>query len=361
MTIVELLVSMAVLVIMIVMANMLVVQARRSVRLAEDVIEANADARVVADRIRADLAGITKDGFLVIGTREATFRDPQSGNDVIAKVPFLAFTAVGTFRNTTGQVIGDAAQIDYGFGTVWYDNGTPGDTNDDFIGPPVLCRRAIILNPDINLPHPVDTQQLSLSSYRQRWFKMFLDVGVLQYDPPFYSPRKVINDFWLCYLPELLQSNGGPWPDDRPLRAPEMRLPVRTLQDAGDVWPHLIGDVRSFSIQWTDGARNGRDELMWYGMDSHSPSGEPGAGAPEWTKRAAIIQDVPPLAGENLPEYNMNVSWDRSDANQPDDQDPLYGALWTYRKKDNWPKAIRFRMELGDPPRLYEIIVDLPR
>jgi len=362
MTIIELLVSMAVLVIMIVMANMLVVQARRSVRLAEDVIEANADARAMADSIRADMKALSKEGFLVIGTREAAFRDPQTGNNVIARVPFLAFTAVGTFRNTTGQVIGNAAQIDYGFGYFWDDNGTPGNTTDDFFLPPeALCRRAIVLNPDTNLPHRVDTQYLSLSSYRLPLFEVFWRLNLLQYDPPFYSPRKVINDFWLCYLRRLTTDGGGPWPPDRPLRAPEMWVPVRTLPDANAVWPHLIAGVRGMWITWTDGTRNDRDELVWYGMDSPSPTSAAGGGLSDWKSRVARVQDNPLYAAANLPEYNMNVRWENNEyANEPDDQNPLYGALWTYRKKDNWPKAIRFRIELGDPPRLYEIIVDLP-
>ncbi len=38
-----------------------------------------------------------------------------------------------------------------------------------------------------------------------------------------------------------------------------------------------------------------------------------------------------------------------------------YAAAWTYRHKDNWPKAIRVRIKAGNPPQVYEVVADVPQ
>jgi len=109
MTLIELLVALAVLSIMILLANALLIRSRAAVRQSEQVIAANADVRAVADRIRNDLSGITKDGFLAI-----VYGSPQAADD--EPPAHLIFTAVGTTRDPGGAagLLTNAATIDYG-------------------------------------------------------------------------------------------------------------------------------------------------------------------------------------------------------------------------------------------------------
>ena len=66
MTLVELMVSVAILSIMLLLCNMLLVRARRTMQVAESSIAVNGDVRAVSDFFRRDVARMSKEGFLYV-------------------------------------------------------------------------------------------------------------------------------------------------------------------------------------------------------------------------------------------------------------------------------------------------------
>ncbi len=291
MTLMELMVSLAILAIMILMANSLLVRSRRTVRLAQEVIRANADVRAVTDCLRADLASLTNEGFLAI-----TYHPDD--------LPHLIFTTASTYRSVVAtdaagrNISANAATIDFGL------------TADAYR---ILWRRARVQAPLEASSHD-DCLNWALGGYR---------ANLLQ-------PRSAINSSLLIPLAPALPLTA----------APAMTVPVKSLTDAMAVWPYLIADVGDLKIQWSDGARYADGRLVWYDRDNPKFA--------DWYRRGADHQDL--NLGEDAPEYNLSG---------PDANPRLYGAMWTFRKKDNWPKAIRFELGLGDPARSYEVVVAL--
>lgn len=288
MTLMELLVSLAILSIMILMANSLLVSARRTIGLAQDAIKANANVRAVAGRLRADIAGATKEGFLAIA---------YDVNDI----PHLVFTAAGTYRSVLDASVANAAVIDFGL-----TNDTNNDTNR------VLWRRAWLQDP--NIPQVTNDR----------------------YPGPLAVWRNIAE------TRTLIRARLGLF-----TLQPALTLPVNGLAAAQGLWPYLIGDVQTLKIQWTDGVPDADGRLTWY--DSKNPYRLDTNGNPVWPRVDASLQDLAPV--EDLPEFNLTGA----------DQKPyLYCALWTFKKKSSWPKAIRFELSVGDPPRLFEVVVSLP-
>jgi hypothetical protein len=99
----------------------------------------------------------------------------------------------------------------------------------------------------------------------------------------------------------------------------------------------------AFKVEWTDGAvRNG--ELAWYGPDNPRSS--------DWRTYLAGAEDT---NFNDLPEFQNG-----------DNLGPYrYTAIWTYRKKSNWPTALRLTWTTtsGDPPvsQTFEVVAPLPQ
>jgi len=122
----------------------------------------------------------------------------------------------------------------------------------------------------------------------------------------------------------------------------------------------MIGRVTGLRIQWTnDRPGTAGEPLDWYDADNPAPLPDgatypPPQGLPawpEWRDRNFGFQEMD--LTQDLPEYNG----DGAGANPA-----KYCALWTWKKTDNWPKALRIRLTLGEQPDQseYEIIVALP-
>ncbi len=324
MTLIELLVALAVLAIMILLANALLIRSRGAVRQSEQVIAANADVRAVADRIRNDLSGITKDGFLAI-----VYEPPQPPDD--EPPPHLIFTAVGTTRGPNdldpGDLVTNVATIDYGLADEGANEG-------------ILWRRARIGVYDLDEAYAV----LQPDDLTGQTFPRAL--GQYRYTP---MPRHVIHGYLMD--PQL----GLALPPTQ-----TMVVPPTNLGEVEDLWPYMIGRVTALRIQWTNDQPGGAVEpLGWYDKDNPAPlpdgaTCQPPQGLPAWPKwpdRNFGFQEMD--LRQNLPEYNG----DGAGANPA-----KYCALWTWKKTDNWPKALRIRLTLGEKPDQseYEIIVALP-
>ena len=98
----------------------------------------------------------------------------------------------------------------------------------------------------------------------------------------------------------------------------------------------MTSGARNLRIQWTR-PHPVTGKLVWYDRERPFDS--------SWDSRDAAHQDSNPT--QDRPEFESSTG--------------VYCALWTFRKKDNWPTALRIQMELGAPPRRFEAIVDLTR
>jgi len=293
-TLTELMVAMGVLVLIIGVFNSLMVTCQRVVKVSQGTIKTNAEARAVMLRIRADLQGLTKEGFLAI-----TYRGV--GEDA---VPCLIFTSVNSFQSMVDTNTANAGRVDFGL------TGDPAT---------VLYRRAVLQVPDDATPDPDpddDHERLSLADYRANTQTPRTDIA----DILFSDPAVVANP------PEI--------------NLPEIDQPPITLTDIAGLWPYMTSGAKNLKIQWTR-PRPITGKLVWY--DSQRPFDD------AWTDRGSADQDSNPT--EDWPEFDLD----------PDND--VYCALWTFKKKDNWPTALRIQMELGegDSPRRYEVIVDLTR
>lgn len=289
MTLMEMLVSLAVLSIMILAATMILTSTRRVVRRGQDSIRTMADVRAIQHRLRADLLALTNTGFLAIMGRP----DGNSG---------VAFTGIGTFRTMVRSgpnkpPAANAATIDFGL------------TQD---GRGVLWRRAWL--------HTADYPAAEGYSWRSPGYAP--DGDCLGWDLATWrepaSPRATIAEGILALPPE-----------------PTPNLPVQTLADAIALWPYLTEDVKAFKVQWTAGEKLA-GILLWY--DEGSPQN------PDWSDVYPAEQDA---AANHWAECNLG------ERGKP----AIYCALWTFKNKAVWPKAIRVVWEFVGSEKQHEIIV----
>ena len=130
-TLIELLVSVTILVIMILAFGTILSQGQKVVTRSQRIIRANAQAAAIAQVFRRDVASITTDGFLHIGSGDA---------------PAMVFTSVGSFTSQTSSLDptpqANAAVICYSGG------------NDSSTGAQgkILCREAHLLTKPAGAP-----------------------------------------------------------------------------------------------------------------------------------------------------------------------------------------------------------------
>lgn len=321
MTLIELLVSTAILAMMILIVNSLLVDSSHTIKVAQATIRANASARALADIMRRDLEKLDPDGFLAI-TYPANTQC------------HVIFTTAGNYHSLCrSDARANGARVDFG---LTYDpleaddGGTPGDLSDD-LWYRILYRRAILHDPaDPDQPTAVadqDHQRLANTYY--------------QFDP--HSPADDLAS-WLFRFTYgtydfTLHPNGSTaFPVMTCSDRPQFSFPVMRLADLNALWPYVLRDVTEFKVQWTHGDRNDDDAIVWH--DSDTPQND------SWpTVLPADIQANPECIEFNL---TQGGSFNR------------YCAMWSFWNKGNWPKALRLQFQVGKPPRPYEVIVDLP-
>ncbi len=302
-TLVELMVSMTILTAIILVVSTLLTNAQRAVNLSQSTITADADARTVVERIRADLAGLTTEGFLAIYT-------DTNGRQ------HLVFTAVGPYKSMIDSTIANAARIDY---------GRTGTSNKN-----VLWRRATLLNAESAAATTNDHEKISLAEYKV-WSRKDFDYALYNevVGPPRQYDWPVGGTVWFdCFT-----------------NMPSIPLPPNSLADLEKLWPYLARPCRNLKIEWADGECDATTKmLIWYNSDAAKKPDD-------WKNRDAVYQDTHP--SQDAAEYNVELAAGGE----------RYCALWTYRKKDNWPLALRITFELGtgETAQTYEVIVDLPR
>jgi len=331
-TLIELMVSVSMIVLMALYAGSFMVQISKTISTSEATLTANANMRAAADHLRQDISSVTQDGFLAIVTREVSAS--VSGTTYRRVVPHLVLTSVGTYRSLLDGTFADSARIDYSLTNLGYkadDRGTA-DANDDVVYG-VLFRRAILLDPGSATAN--DHERMTLKYYHAN------SIGA---SPP------LVRHMLSTYLTPNTQyaftyPDGSQETFTSMTTPPTMRVPPLTLGDVSAIWPYMIDEVAGLKIEWTDGTRDASGKLNWYGQD-HPRN-------PQWTQVSAAQQDM--LAAP-LPEFNLVLTTGTGGGTTP-----LYCALWTFRNKADWPKALRVEMLVGDPPQQHEVIVGLVR
>ncbi len=359
-TLTELLVTTAILAMMIAFTSAMLVPARKAIRRAQATVRANANARAVADRIRRDLAAIDREGFIAVLT------------DSYGRF-HLVVVAAGNYHSMVDpDVHANVARIDYGVSLNPHktdDRGTPEEGKDD-IDFRVLYRRATLLNPNDDLPQyslvGKDHERMSPRYYH------------LNYQPITTFSKWLYNSAmtYSCFThpesrgspPQILTTVNPSIPKFN--KANEINEPiVRNLADLGKLWPFLISEVAdlessaevadenreprsSFMVQWTDGQVH--DEHRWFPYYRRNEATNKleliGRNGTAWMTRAAGDVDSNLLADD--PEFKLSLGDPK--------KGQAYCALWSYIKRDNWPKALRISFRVGDTREPYEIIVDMP-
>lgn len=348
-TLIELVVSVAVLAMMLLIINALMVQSVRTVKQCEDTIKCDANARVISDRLREDISHITKDGFLVIasGPRANGVQQPLANG--WAAYDSLAMTGFGAFRSLciTNEVSNELL-IDYGlFPDILKGSNKIGTDTHVF-------RRFMGLgtNPSTNLyggyydsysPEiPLEKTDPNYRSIRPP----MLGLGAIKIYGRYIATDQIMPT--VGGHPNFMkQWNPSQWVLDRAMLAPPnldsertVYLPPTDPTEVGAIWPYLAANCTSFTVEWTNGLdRNSDGSLIWYGGGNPKDK--------QWLNKTFDSQTN---SAADIPEFLLSNS------------NNGYCALWTGQKRDNWPRALRIRFTIleGETRQSYETIAVLP-
>ncbi len=304
MTLIELLVSTAILSLMILLFSMVLNSTQQVTSTAHATMRGNAAAAAIADVIRKNVARITKNGFLCI---------TQTADDS----PVLMFTTSGTTSSVTSNSVATEAVVMLGL----CDNTAAQNSK-------VLWTKRMLLDP--NAPPLVTDDDL------------WTDVG-FQAQPDRVSVNTLITD------------STTPGIDQEILTG----IDVSTELDAySGLWQVLAVDCEGLSITWTDGLdNNGDGQMDWYGIinqydDTQTPPND------------SVYVEEPGRAGWNVQAANNTL--EEFDWTYPASvavPGPLYRALWIRDDPVNWPRAIKISFVINDPDmpeqlqgKRYEII-----
>jgi type II secretory pathway pseudopilin PulG len=197
-TLVELLVSLGVIVLIALAFGAVLGQTQKVVSSTQGIIRANSAASAIAQVIRDDFLGLSKEGFLMIGSASQGFDQ-------------VYFTVTGTFTSKKDSgLCANAALIDYG------------RTNDD------LWRRARLFMPP------------GAGSAGDTISDMWL--GRFRYDRVLFP------------IPPPVSTSIQNWLGNQNLVNPPT-FPVQyNAGNLGDLWPLLGERCERFTIQWLDAA-----------------------------------------------------------------------------------------------------------
>jgi len=319
MTLVELLVASAILVIIIAAVGYVYTQASQAVAVTQANVEINAKIRAVTARLREDLQAFTPDGFLII---------VAPGPDAVpgANPPgLLMFTATGRFESRTRRdgsgrpVTANAALIVYVPARA--SNGDSGD---------ILCRYVYLLTGDDQWPLTL----LDLAAAAASGDRNALDGCDVLGESLFDLRRKHVFPVAGCirddYLDPVLLGyqyvNPAPVAADDPIAGGVEQL-----------WPYLVGGCVGMDLEYCDGL----------GADGVTPEPSPMA----WFSPAA-------KAGQNRKDrfgFSRRVWRDR-----------MAWMCWHPSLGVPLPIGVRVRLHLQDeagrvPPRTCEISVAIRR
>ena len=285
-TLVEMLVSVAILAVMILAFSTILSTSQSVVTNAQKLMRSNAQASAVGKVVRPDLRRASQQGFLAI-------LDPGSaGAD---GSPMLVFTAPGLIDSMQSDEAASTAITVYSLRL----NGGDSDL------PRILCR--------------------------QNWLAGGTGTGDQRDNWPTTFGR---TPAWIHTLPrDLVYDAIVKQAEDN---LPDLQLPVPANSPKGlqRLWQSLSSHCVALGVLWTDGQVQD-DQLQWYGIDYVM-----NAGQPKYIRRAADSGWTGQMTMTSLGASEFNVGSASA---------PQYMAMWTHHNPENWPKAIKLRFTLLSP------------
>jgi len=233
-TLIELLVSIAILAVMILAFSTIVVQAQRFSTIARAMRRSNQVASSIARAIRNDLRQATQDGFLAI-------KQPAAG-----AAPVLVVTTAGVCQSLTTGETSTGSFVCYGQVA---NQAAPSDQNNR-----ILCRPAYVLKASGSPPTE------SLLAGTDIWD---IDMAQLQ--------KKKRADVKTLVSSVAVQTTSA-----------SLRVPAANLTDIDNLWQVLGYRVSRLSILWTNGSFDAtgtkvtnpnRDNMYWRGVEWDDASG----------------------------------------------------------------------------------------
>lgn len=373
MTLVELLVAVAILVIMIAGVGYIFSNTSTAVRHTQAVIDTNAAVRVAAGRLREDLESMTPDGFLcLIGAGEGGSGEP-------ATRPLLMFTVSGRFTAPVQRVGGDhptanAAIVAY---TLARDPETDADA---------LMRYVFLLTGDNNVRDETIRDLLGASPSPAQFQQRIREYQCLS--ASLADVRRLImestptNDLFFEEYIEPLRNPVAAY-DSNPMSVDAIR----------GLWPYLVGGCDGVDLAFYDGYRVDYGNAVTYpgeptrwirmvnddadGMVDRDGDGQWDTVRRDPDEAPVLVDDVEPYHSDGN-ELADSLEARTSRGPYPEDSnvmgiyratpanDPAPMIIWCHRVKAEWPKALRLRLHLRDvaehldEPREYEIVVPLP-
>jgi len=218
-TLIELMVTVAILALMILAVGMIITNSRDLVAASQTMIRGNATAAAIAELIRRDLSRLSQGGFLCIDTED----DGE---------PVLLFITAGPTPSLRGQETGNGGLIAYGLARDTDENG-------------VLWRMGYVLNRDDRSSqddsHPSD----------MGWWQSLAAADV----------KAVFDDFDDGSFGGARDPGSFPVPVDD-----QFENPPRTLSNIeSHLWKFLAEHCSHLEITWTDGEKPDGRNLKWYG------------------------------------------------------------------------------------------------
>lgn len=294
MTLIELLVSVAILSIMILMFSSILSDSQKVVAVSQGTMHANSKAAAIAEIIRNDIKRITQNGFLCI-TEDANQR------------PRLLFTTAGVSPSALGADVGSGMIVCYGI--------------------------ANNLGTDLANTDPTDE-----ALWRQGWILRSGGTGADVYG--FDLADIQIMDREQCRL-EVVNLIVGFAPNDTmPGASRAIVIPLQTPADLRGGWQCLTTACSQLSIMWTDGTLDGSGNLNWFGKANPlNPNWDDGTfGFDQYNPRQREYESA---AG------GYQILWTHHVESVCPPHDPIVTPCPRH-DPTVWPRAIRIRFVLTD-------------
>lgn len=329
MTLIELLVAVAILVMIMTGVGYVFSQVNGAVSKAEAYMQINGTIRAASGQMRDDVQSITREGFICL---VGAARD-SDGN--LLAPPALMFTTTGNFTSAQDPNIeGNAALVSY---TIQRDEALGGR-------PVILGRAAAILAGPFdvhggNIPStPGEIQDYTTA--------VLADIQAM--DVRFGGA--MLGNFLNYFI--IPNSMFEPFPDPRDGGAstitPAMNTNPYTINEVNDLWRYMAGGVMDMELAFYDGKDaagnvigSGVQELTWIEEDQFGTTVRNRGDANPYNDYAVVGQ---------FDDGNGNMR---------------NFILWHARQRMHWPELIRIRLTMQDPlgrvpEQKFDLILSVP-
>jgi len=309
-TMIELVVAVAILVIVMLAFGSIITQIQGTVATGQRSMRSNAAAAAIIDSLQGDIRRATQQGMLCI-------------TQIPDGPPAMFFTIAGPTPSKTHPVTGTGAIIALGM-------AVNHDSNDRDI---LYCQRWVLGSVNIPLSDILDSDLIDIQAMT-RW----------------QINNNLINSMIYGTPPEDPSHPRALWVPHNPAYA---------LDNINALWQVLADNCQWLSIMWTDGEIDDKDNtdplddgLAWYGI-----AYDQGAQAYQYLP---LEPDPPAWTTVDAAQWAGDLSVQEFAGEHLDTGVYVYRAMWTHHNQNNWPKAVKLRfglLESGDTEEnVYEVI-----